>query len=117
VGGVPLNNTGSQHPYVPGAPNSTPPGSYLIEPLSATLAFKGDRLVLASSTFSASLWPADLELTSSILDFDWTPEQVALTPRFGGPAVDLIKMTVDLSSVMLDKRYSPALVGRMKARG
>lgn len=117
VGGVPLNNTGSQHPYVPGAPNSTPPGSYLIEPLSATLAFKGNRLVLASSTFSASLWPADLELVSSILDFDWTPEQVALTPRFGGPAVDLIKMTADFSSVMLDKRYSPALVERMKARG
>jgi len=96
---------------------STPPGADLIEPLSAVLAFEQGRLVLASSTFSASLWPADLELVSSILDFDWSPERVALTPRFGGPNVDLVKLTADISTTMLDKRYSPELVSRMKARG
>ena len=117
VGGVPLNNAGLQHPYVAGAPGSTPPGADLIEPLSAVLAFEQGRLVLASSTFSASLWPADLELVSSILDFDWSPGRVALTPRFGGPNVDLVKLTADISTTMLDKRYSPELVSRMKARG
>jgi gamma-glutamyltranspeptidase/glutathione hydrolase len=117
VGGVPLNNTGILHPFKAGEAYSTPPGSYIIEPLSVTLAFKDKQLVLASSTFSASLWPADFELVSSALDFDWSPERIALTPRFGGYAIDLGKLTADLSTTQLDKRYSRRVVDELKSRG
>jgi gamma-glutamyltranspeptidase/glutathione hydrolase len=117
VGGVPLNNTGVLHPYVEGAAGSVPADSYLIEPLSATLAFRNGRLVLASSTFSASLWPADFQVVSSALDFGWNPERIALTPRFGTYAVDLAKLTDDPSMTQLDKRYGKAVVEAIERRG
>ena len=117
VGGVPLNNTGVLHPYAADSAYATPPGSYLIEPLSAVLAFEGDKLVLAASTFSASLWPGDFQMVSSILDFGWDPERVALTPRFGGYGLDLVKMNVDLSVNVIDKRYTSEVVEAMRRRG
>jgi gamma-glutamyltranspeptidase/glutathione hydrolase len=117
VGGVPLNNTGVLHPYAADSAYATPPGSYLIEPISAVLAFESDKLVLAGSTFSASLWPGDFQMVSSILDFGWSPERVALTPRFGGYGLDLAKMSVDLSVNVIDKRYTAKVVEAMKARG
>ncbi|HQR89061.1 MAG: hypothetical protein B7Y78_00500 [Caulobacter sp. 35-67-4] len=117
VGGVPLNNTGIQHPYSADSAYATPPGRYLIEPLSAVLAFEGDRLVLAGGTFSASLWPADFQMVSSLLDFDWTPERVALTPRFGGYGIDLTKLTADISVNVIDKRVRAEVVEAMKQRG
>jgi gamma-glutamyltranspeptidase/glutathione hydrolase len=117
VGGVPLNNTGILHPYVEGDAASVPPGSYLIEPLSATMAFRDGQLVLAASTFSASLWPADFEVVSSALDFGWRPERIALTPRFGLYAVDLAKLTDDTTMTQLDKRYSAAVTEVLKRRG
>lgn len=117
VGGVPLNNTATLHPAIDGQAYTTPPGSYIIEPLSASMAFRDGQFELAASTFSASLWPADFELTVSRLDFGWSPEQIALTPRFGGYGLDLIKMTADLSVTQIDKRFSAATVAEMKARG
>jgi gamma-glutamyltranspeptidase/glutathione hydrolase len=117
VGGVPLNNTGVLHPYAAGNAYATPPGSYLVEPLSATLAFRNKQLVLASSTFSAALWPGDLQLVVSALDFDWTPERIALTPRFGGYALDLAKMAADTSTMTLDKRFTAATVTALQQRG
>lgn len=117
VGGVPLNNTGVLHPYAADSAYATPPGSYLIEPISAVLAFAGDKLVLAASTFSASLWPGDFQMVSSILDFGWDPERVALTPRFGGYGLDLVKMNVDLSVNVIDKRYTSEVIEAMKRRG
>jgi gamma-glutamyltranspeptidase/glutathione hydrolase len=117
AGGVPLNNTGILHPYVAGSPYTTPPGQPIIEPLSAVIGFSNGKLELAMSTFSASLWPGDFEAASSLIDFDWTPEETALTPRFGGPAVDLVKLTADLTQTMLDKRYSAEVVAALKQRG
>jgi gamma-glutamyltranspeptidase/glutathione hydrolase len=117
AGGVPLNNTGILHPDIPGSPYTTPPGQPIIEPLSAVIGFRHGKLELAMSTFSASLWPGDFEAASSLLDFDWTPEETALTPRFGANAIDLVKLTADPSQTMLDKRYSADVVAAMKARG
>lgn len=117
VQGVPLNNTATLHPFVNGSAYTTPPGNYIIEPLSASLAFKGDQLLLANSTFSASLWPADFELVSSALDFDWSPERIALTPRFGSNALDLTKMTADMSTTVIDKRFNAAVIEQMQQRG
>jgi hypothetical protein len=73
--------------------------------------------VLASSTFSAALWPGDLQLVVSALDFDWTPERIALTPRFGGYTLDLAKMTADTSTMTLDKRFTAATVTALQQRG
>ncbi len=115
--GVPLNNTAILHPSLPGQPYTTPPNSYIIEPLSASMVFRDRQLVLADSTFSASLWPADFELTVSAVDFGWNPERIALTPRFGGYAIDLVKLTADLSTTALDKRFSAHVVDAMAARG
>jgi gamma-glutamyltranspeptidase/glutathione hydrolase len=117
VGGIALNNTGILHPYIEGQAYCTTPGSYIIEPLSATLAFKDGQLILACSTFSAALWPADFELVTSALDFGWSPERIALTPRFGSYALDLTKMTADRSSTSLDKRYSRSIVDQMQKSG
>jgi gamma-glutamyltranspeptidase/glutathione hydrolase len=117
VGGVPLNNTGVLHPYAADSAYATPPGHYLVEPMSAVLAFEGDKLVLAASTFSASLWPGDFQMVSSILDFGWDPERVALTPRFGGYGLDLAKMSVDLSVNVIDKRFKAEVINAMKQRG
>ena len=117
VGGVPLNNTGLLHPYDASSAYATPPGRYVIEPLSAVLAFDHDRLVLAGGAFSAALWPGDFQMVSGILDFDWDPERVALTPRFGGYGLDLVKLTADLSVNAIDKRYTADVIAAMKARG
>lgn len=117
VGGVPLNNTGMLHPYDPASPYATPPGHYLVEPLSAVMAFERGHLVLAGSTFSTSLWPGDFQMVSSALDFGWDPERIALTPRFGGYGLDLAKMTADVSVNVIDKRYRAGTIAAMKARG
>jgi gamma-glutamyltranspeptidase/glutathione hydrolase len=117
VGGVPLNNTGVLHPYDPASPYATPPGHYLVEPLSAVMAFERGHLVLAGSTFSTSLWPGDFQMVSSALDFGWDPERIALTPRFGGYGLDLAKMTADVSVNVIDKRYRAETIAAMKARG
>lgn len=117
VGGAPLNNTGVIYPYDPASAFSTPPGDYVVEPLSAVLAFEKDQLVLAGGAFSASLWPGDFQMVSSLLDFGWTPERTALTPRFGGFGLDLAKLSVDLSLNVIDKRVRPEVVEAMARRG
>jgi gamma-glutamyltranspeptidase/glutathione hydrolase len=117
VGGVPLNNTGVLHPYAADSAYATPPGRYLVEPMSAVLAFDAGKLVLAASTFSVSLWPGDFQMVSSILDFGWDPERVALTPRFGGYGLDLVKMSADLSVNVIDKRFKAEVIDAMKRRG
>jgi hypothetical protein len=81
------------------------------------MAFRGKHLVLATSTFSGGLWPADLQTVVSALDFGWTPERIALTPRFGTYAVDLVKLVADPTTTLLDKRFNPAIVDKMAARG
>ena len=110
VGGAPLNNTAIQH-------SGTSPGSCIIEPLSAILAFDHNQLVLASTTFSASLWPADLQIIVGAIDFDWNPERIALTPRFGSYPLDLNNFNENLDATMLDKRFSKRVVDELLARG
>jgi hypothetical protein len=81
------------------------------------MVFRGRELVLADSTFSVSLYPADFELTVSALDFGWNPERIALTPRFGSYSVDLSKLTMDLATTALDKRFGVEALEGLRKRG
>jgi gamma-glutamyltranspeptidase/glutathione hydrolase len=117
VDGVPLNNAGIFHSWQVDSPYSTPPGNDVVEPLSAVIAFRGKQMVLATATFSNGLWPADLQTVVSALDFGWTPERIALTPRFGGYSVDLSTMVADPTTTSIDKRFNPDVVTKLAARG
>jgi gamma-glutamyltranspeptidase / glutathione hydrolase len=117
AGGVPLNNAAVAHPWKAGDTYATPPGEYIVEPMSATLAVRDNQVVFASSTFDGALWPADLEVATSALDFDWSPERIALAPRFGTYAMDIATMSADAEHTTIDKRFNAAVLTQMEARG
>ena len=111
VGGIPLNNSAILQ-------SETLPGSYIIEPFSATFVFfEKNELLLAGSTFSISLWPADLQLVVSAIDFDWDLERIAPDPAFWKLSLDLDNFGVDLTSTTLDKRFSKSVVDFLLTRG
>lgn len=72
---------------------------------------------MTCATFASSLWPADFQGVVSSLDFGWSPERISLTPRFGYNVVDLKKMTTDITTNMLDKRFSQSVVDQLRVRG
>jgi gamma-glutamyltranspeptidase / glutathione hydrolase len=116
VGGIPLNNTAIHHPSIKGNDYTTPPGSYIIEPFSASFVFENQQLVLSNATFNVSLFPADFQLVVSAIDFDWNPERIALTPRFGYYAYDLEKLSTDISKIILDPRFSLSVINHLRIR-
>lgn len=108
VGGIPLNGSASIN-------LATPPGGYELAPLTASIVTRNGTFVAASGAFSSSLFPADYQVLSNLLDFNMLPEEALLSPRFGYFAIDLAKLTIDTHRIMLDPRYPQKLVAEVAA--
>ncbi len=110
VGGIPLNGAAFLTPDVPA-------GGYEIAPFTSAIVLRNGEFVAEEGAFSSALFPADYQTLSNVLDFGMTPEEALLTPRFGYYSLDLEKMSVDTSTIMLDPRYPPALVQSAERSG
>lgn len=116
VGGIPLNNF---------APLAIRTGANQYIPDASTFAFvkKDKNIILLDGFFASSMFPADYQVLSNILDFEMDPEQALSTPRFGTFWFDIAgdpssaANSWDVTKNMLDKRYSSTLINELKARG
>jgi gamma-glutamyltranspeptidase / glutathione hydrolase len=66
VGGIPLNDTGAI--AVPG-----PPGEFTVEPLNPYIIENQGLPVFAGGTFASSMFPADMQVISNLIDFRMNP--------------------------------------------
>lgn len=110
VGGIPLNDTG-----IIAAPG--PPGEFTIEPINPYIIENHGRPVFAGGTFGSSMFPADMQVISNLLDFGMSPADAVRAPRFGMFSVDIFERKVDLTRNFLDVRYSPNEVKAAQEQG
>jgi len=111
VGGVPLTSAGI---YA-----SQTPGEFIPDPFSIHFALQNNSPILAVGTFASSMFPADLQILSNLLDFKMSPEEAILTPRFGTFVHNFHTMpiSVDTTKNFLDKRIPVFMVSYLKSRG
>jgi gamma-glutamyltranspeptidase/glutathione hydrolase len=112
VGGVALNDFGYASLGV-GA-NQFMPSATSIE-----LVFDSDKLILASGFFASSMFPADFQVLTNILDFDMNLETALKTPRFGNAMLDFSSYPpiADNMRNMIDMRFTQAFKEKLRLRG
>jgi gamma-glutamyltranspeptidase / glutathione hydrolase len=112
IKGVPLNSAGLQS-------LGEASGHFLKDPFTIQIVMRDQRPILASGFFSASMFPADFQVLSNVLDFQMSPEDALLKPRFGSFAYDLSATPprIDPFRTVLDKRFSEQMVQSLRKKG
>jgi gamma-glutamyltranspeptidase / glutathione hydrolase len=110
VGGIPLNDAGI-------IAHNGPPGSFVIEPLAPYIIEKEETPLFAGGTFASSMFPADMQVISNLIDFHMSPDKAVRMPRFGMYSFDVFKRTVDYTRNFLDPRFPQSLVKAAAAQG
>jgi len=109
VGGVALNNA---------APINFFPmwNGRFINPLSTHIVFHDGEPYIADGVFGASMYPADFQVISNILDYDMGLEEAMEKPRLGMRQVDIT--TGILSDMyMIDRRFPEEMITEMEEHG
>lgn len=87
-----------------------------LDPMTLWLLLKNEEPFIAGSATGSSLFPADFQVISNIIDFDINIEEAVLKPRFGHYKYDLDANQL-VACTVADKRYSLEIIKNMKEKG
>ena len=109
VEGVPLTSSNS-------LPFGTKPGERRRSPFTMQIGFKDQDLSFAVGAFSVSMWPAEFQFITNIIDYKFSAKEAVSLPRFGSAALDMSSLK-QLGPLWLDPRVEKSIVQTLKSKG